>query len=334
MYTDKDIPITLAGASDVGMVREENEDSFLVRQIRRRRRGPFGIRALLVVADGMGGHVGGREASRTVVSFLEQLFAPRHQEAQAHFGDDISSFIGGVIREADSRVHEIAQGGDKPPGTTFTGAFVVDNRAFIGHIGDSRAYQIRNDEIVALTRDHSYVAHLVSEGKLSPEEAKHFPQKNILMRSLGTEGGVETDEPREVNVMDGDVLVLCTDGLWDLVSDREIVSVVQDHRDLDKACTKLIRIAKARGGHDNITVALARFGSFKRGRAASLTRVLDIVSLGSPDRFRTMLVRGLLYGSVFILSAVLILIVLFVLNESSVLRVPLPFEALKKMLTK
>ncbi len=333
MYTHKDIPVTLAGASDVGLVREENEDSFLIRHIKRRQRGPFEIRALLIVADGMGGHVGGQEASRTVVSFIDQLFTPRHRDAQAHFGDDIFSFIGGVIREADVRVNEIGKGGDKPPGTTFTGAFIVDNQAFIGHIGDSRAYQIRNDEILPLTRDHSYVAHLVSEGKLSPEEAKDFPQKNILMRSLGTEGGVKVDEPRQIHVMDGDVLLLCTDGLWDLVSDKEIVAVVQDQRDLNKACRKLIRIAKSRGGHDNITVALARFGSFKKGRALSLAHLADIVSIRSPGRLGRILVRALLYGSVFILSAVLILIVLFVLNEASILRVPLPFDALKKMLT-
>jgi protein phosphatase len=326
------MPLTTAGLSDVGRVREENEDGFFCRIIRPRRRGPFGIRAVLVVADGVGGHVGGRQASGAVVSFLSDLFSPRHADAQAAFGDDIGSFIEGVIREANERVHQLGEGHPKPPGTTFTGAFIVDDRAYIGHVGDSRAYQIRNDEIIALTDDHSYVAHLVREGKLTPEEAEHSPQKNVLMRSLGTEGGVAIDEPDRAYLMDGDVLLLCTDGLWDLVSKKEIVSIVQMQKNLTKACSRLVGMANARGGHDNITVVAARFGRFRKGSAAS-SAVYGLDGRHAPGRAGRMIARIIGMGGLIVLSAVLILIALFILNELSVVTVPQPAELLKRLVS-
>jgi PPM family protein phosphatase len=332
MPTQREIPIAAAGQSDVGSVREENEDSFFVRLIKPRHRGPLAIRAVLAVADGVGGHVGGREASSAVVSLLSDLFSPRHAADQVHFGDDVDSFIEGIIREADGRVLELGGGDSKAPGTTFTVAFIVDDRAHIGHIGDSRAYQIRNDEIIALTDDHSYVAHLVREGKLSPEEARDFPQKNVLMRSLGTEGGVTIDEPGRAHLMEGDVLVLCTDGLWDLVSQKEIVSIVQGHRDLARACSRLINLANARGGHDNITVVAARLGRFTKGVA--VPPVTDeAVGFRRPGRIRRIIARSIALIGVLALSAVLILIVLFILNELAVIQFELPAQLVKGLLS-
>ncbi|MBN2224529.1 MAG: serine/threonine-protein phosphatase [Deltaproteobacteria bacterium] len=333
MSTQREIRITAAGLSDVGRVREENEDGLFVRLIGRRHRGPFAIRAVLAVADGVGGHVGGRQASQAVVSFLSDLFSVRHIGAQALFGDDVTSFIKGIIREADGRVLELVGGGDaKPPGTTFTGAFIVGDRAYIGHIGDSRAYQIRNDEIIALTEDHSYVAHLVREGRLAPEEARDFPQKNVLMRSLGTEGGVTIDEPGRVRLMDGDVLVLCTDGLWDLVSEKELVWIIQEKKDLVKACSRLIRLANARDGHDNITVVAARFGRFRKGYSAP-PGVYDPPGGRAPGRAKRMIARFAAFTGLLALSALLILIALFILNELSVVDFPLPAELLNRLIS-
>jgi PPM family protein phosphatase len=332
MSTPRELPIAAAGLSDVGRVREENEDGFFVRLIKPRHRGPFAIRAVLAVADGVGGHVGGRQASQAVVSLLSALFSPKHTDAQAGFGDDIDSFIEGIIREADSRVLELGGGDSKAPGTTFTGAFIVDDRAHIGHIGDSRVYQIRNDEILALTDDHSYVAHLVREGKLAPEEARDFPQKNVLMRSLGTQGGVTIDEPGRAHLLDGDVLVLCTDGLWDLVSEKEIVWIVQGQKDLTKACSQLIRLANARDGHDNITVVAARFGRFRKGRAVPPAGY-GPVDGRAPGRLKRIIGRCLALAGVLILSALLILIALFILNELSLVTVGLPAELLNRLIS-
>lgn len=332
MSTPREIPVTAAGLSDVGRVREENEDGFFIRLMKPRHRGPLAIRAVLAVADGVGGHVGGRQASQAVVSFLSDLFSPRHINAQSHFGDDIASFIEGIIREADSRVFELGGGDSKAPGTTFTGAFIVDDRAHIGHIGDSRAYQIRNDEIIALTDDHSYVAHLVREGRLAPEEAQNFPQKNVLMRSLGTEGGVTIDKPGQFRVMDGDVLVLCTDGLWDLVSEKEIVWIIQGQKDLTKACSQLIRLANARDGHDNITVVAARFGRLRKGHAVPPV-AYDLIGGRAPGRVKRMIARLVAFTGVLILSGLLILIALFILNELSVVNFPLPAELLNRLIS-
>ncbi len=330
--TTKELPIAAAGLSDVGRIREENEDGFFSRVIGPRHRGPFDIRAVLAVADGVGGHVGGRQASGSVVSLLSDLFAPRHVGAQAGFGDDIGSFIEGVISEADKRVLDLGGGHSKAPGTTFTGAFIVGDRAYIGHVGDSRAYQIRNDEIVALTDDHSYVAHLVREGKLTPEEAQDSPQKNVLMRSLGTEGGVAIDEPGQARFMDGDVLLLCTDGLWDLVSKREIVSIIQEQKDLMKACSRLVALANARGGHDNITVVAARFGRFRKGRAAS-PAAYGLPGRHAAGRTGRILARIIGAGGLIVLFVLLVLILLFILNELSVVTLTLPAELLKRLVS-
>ncbi len=224
-------------------------------------------------------------------------------------------------------------GGDsKAPGTTFTGAFIVDDRAHIGHVGDSRAYQIRNDEIIALTDDHSYVAHLVRQGKLSPEEAHDFPQKNVLMRSLGTEGGVTVDEPVGAHLMDGDVLLLCTDGLWDLVSKKEIVWIVQGHRDLARACSRLIDLANARGGHDNITVVAARFGRFRKVHLAP-PETYDAAGGRRSGRIGRILARSVALIGVLALSALLVLIVLFILNELAVIETGLPAQLLDRLLS-
>jgi serine/threonine protein phosphatase PrpC len=329
--TPKEIPVTAAGLTSVGRVREENEDAFFLRIIGPRHRGPFGIRAVLAVADGVGGHVGGRQASGAVVSFLADLFSPRHINAHARFGDDIDSFIEGVIREADDRVRELGGGDSKAPGTTFTGAFVVDSRAYIGHVGDSRAYQIRNDEILALTDDHSYVAHLVREGKLTPEEAEHSPQKNVLMRSLGTEGGVLVDEPVRAHLMEGDVVLLCTDGLWDLVSKKEIVSIVQERKDLARACSRLVALANARGGHDNITVVAARLGRFRKGTAAPPSDY-GLGGLRAPGRVGRLVSRIVGTAGLVVLLALLVLIVLFILNELGVVAMPLPAELLQRLI--
>ncbi len=332
MSTPREIPIAAAGKSDVGRVREQNEDGFFVRIVARRHRGPFGIRAVLAVADGVGGHVGGRQASRAVVSFLSDLFSPGHTAAQARFGDDVASFIEGVIREADARVLELGGTEEKPPGTTFTGAFIVDDYAYIGHVGDSRAYQIRNDEIIALTDDHSYAAHLVREGRLSPEEARDFPQKNVIMRSLGTEGGVTVDEPGHARLLSGDVLVLCTDGLWDLVSEKEIVWIVQGERDLARACARLIRLANARGGHDNITVAAARLGRRQRGYIAR-PETYDRAAERPPRRIGRVIARLFALAGLLVLSALLIVITLFILNELGVMSFPLPAEILGRLIS-
>jgi hypothetical protein len=152
------------------------------------------------------------------------------------------------------------------------------------------------------------------------------------MRSLGTEGGVTIDEPGRVPLMDGDVLVLCTDGLWDLVSEKEIVWIIQEQKDLTKACSRLIRLANARDGHDNITVVAARFGRFRKGRAVPPS-AYDLDDGRTHGRGKPMIARFVAFTGVLLLSALLILIALFILNELSVVKFPLPAELLNLLIS-
>ena len=270
MRSGDELKITLGGKTDVGRVREKNEDSFVGMTINEGDRGDFGVRAVLVVADGMGGHVGGDVASKTAIRTVMDIMRPSGPPRLESLGTNIREAVAGVVRAADEQVRKAGSGGDKPPGTTFTSVFVAGNRAYIGHVGDSRAYHLRNDEIVPVTEDHSFVGKLLREGKLTPEEAKNFPQKNIILRSLGAGEPVTVDEPVELFLQDGDVLFLCSDGLWDLVGEEEILGVFHGERNIQRACERLVDLANLREGHDNITAVAAQFGRFKRNRALAL----------------------------------------------------------------
>jgi len=267
MGPEDELKITLGGKTDIGRVREKNEDSFMAMTINEEDRGSLGVRAVLVVADGMGGHVGGDVASRTAIRAVMDALRPSGYSRLETLGATMREAVAGIVRVADERVREAGGGGDKPPGTTFTSVFVSENRAYIGHVGDSRAYHIRNDEIVPVTEDHSFVGKLIREGKLTLEEAKDFPQKNIILRSLGAGEPVTVDEPTELFLQDGDILFLCSDGLWDLVSEDEILGAFHGERSIQKACDRLVDLANFREGHDNITAVAALFGKFQRNRA-------------------------------------------------------------------
>ncbi|MBN1573607.1 MAG: serine/threonine-protein phosphatase [Deltaproteobacteria bacterium] len=298
------LPITFSWRTDTGKVRENNEDSFLA--LRQAGKNPLNIRSVLIVADGMGGHVGGDRASSSVVRFVDEIFKPKSVSKLDKFIGKEDKAIVSIIKAADKRVRDLS-GGDthKAPGTTFTGAFIIDNKALIGHVGDSRAYHIRNDEIVQVTEDHSYVASLVRDGKLTPEEAKDFPHKNVILKSLGSGESLKVDPPRKINLLDGDILLLCSDGLWDLVSDTEILSIIHKSKSIKIASDRLIKLANHRGGHDNITVVMAEFGQLKRNpKLFSDLKELPRIQPLSNKNF-----RNLLKGILVLLSILLVFII-------------------------
>jgi PPM family protein phosphatase len=307
-------PITLVAATDRGLVREKNEDAYIAMTIEQPDQNPFAIRALVAVADGMGGHVGGDLASRAAIRLLDDIFAKKGGGGLADF-PDIESAVMATIFEADRRVREVGGGGPKPPGTTLTAAFIVGDDAYIGHIGDSRAYQIRHDEIVAVTEDHSYVGQLVREGKMSPDEARRSPQKNILIRSLGAGEAPEVDRPCRVKLLDGDILMLCTDGLWDLVTEEEIVSIIHAEKTLRRAIDQMIELAKARGGHDNITVVCAEIGRFERDAALGL-RVPGKDNGAVSRRRGIRLVRAVITGVVILLAILFSVLVAVIVDPA------------------
>ncbi|HEV2723153.1 MAG TPA: Stp1/IreP family PP2C-type Ser/Thr phosphatase [Thermoleophilaceae bacterium] len=226
-----------AGLTDVGRQREANEDNFVC--------GP-----LFAVADGMGGAQAGEVASRMAVDVLVR---------GDHDGGTPEERLTRVIRRANTQIHELAERDEsrRGMGTTATAAIVEGRDVTVGHVGDSRAYRLRDGELEQLTRDHSLVAELVRSGQLSEEAAENHPQRSVITRALGPEAEVEVDAHSHV-ACDGDVYLLCSDGLTSMISGAEIAGILRAAGSLEEAARNLVRAANQSGGKDNITVVLFR----------------------------------------------------------------------------
>ena len=224
--------------TDTGRQRRANEDSLLARA------------PLFVVADGMGGARAGEVASRMAVEMLARGVgdAPEPEAALAT-----------LVREANARIYERSHlhADQAGMGTTLTALYVGANRVTIAHVGDSRAYRIRDGELERLTDDHSLVDELVREGRLTPEEAVEHPQRSVITRALGPESAVDVDtETFEARA--GDVYLLCSDGLTTMVGEEGLEEVLSEHAHLREVGEALIAAANDAGGRDNITVVLVR----------------------------------------------------------------------------
>jgi protein phosphatase len=221
------------GLSDAGRKRRRNEDAWVCHP------------PLFAVADGMGGARGGEIASRVAATAL----------GESVDGSGESRVVA-LIQEANRQVYERAQGDSDTSGmgTTITLALFEDGIVSIGHVGDSRAYLIRDQKVEQLTEDHSLVAELVRTGRLSPEEAEVHPQRSVITRVLGTDPEVDVDV-FSIQAKPGDLFLLCSDGLTSMVDDATILDVVERQReDLDAIAKELIAAANRSGGEDNITV--------------------------------------------------------------------------------
>src|SRR5581483_4702787 len=244
--------VEFADLSDIGCQRDQNEDSSAYwepsseEQLQSKGR-------LAVIADGMGGYEGGQEASRMAVQTICETYA--NSEVADHQVALVNS-----MRAAHKRIRNFAL--DHPDffgmGTTCTAACIFADRLHYAHVGDSRLYLVRDGKIAQLTHDDSYVARLVDSGALRPEEAENHPQRHILTAALGIseEPAFETP-PAPLALQSSDTLLLCTDGLWGTVSNDELKEYVNS-RNASEACRELVRLAKERGGPDNITVQLLR----------------------------------------------------------------------------
>ncbi|HSB37617.1 MAG TPA: Stp1/IreP family PP2C-type Ser/Thr phosphatase [Gaiellaceae bacterium] len=240
--------VQVASVTDTGRRRRHNEDAFVCEP------------PLFAVADGMGGAQAGEVASNLAAAALRG-------EGSREGGEER---VDELIQEANRRVYErqtqdsSAQG----MGTTMTVALVEDGRVAIGHVGDSRAYLIRNRGLEQLTEDHSLVAELVRSGRLSPEEAEAHPQRSVITRALGTDPDVDVDT-FSVETRPGDLFLLCSDGLTSMVDDETILREVERNRsDLDAAATALVRAANKGGGEDNITVVFFEIAGDEAGDTA------------------------------------------------------------------
>jgi serine/threonine protein phosphatase PrpC len=224
--------------SDTGRQRRANEDSLLARA------------PLFVVADGMGGAQAGEVASRIAVeSFLDGL--PGEQPAEQSLAT--------LAQAANARIHELSHSNMEHAGmgTTLTAVYVGEEEVAIAHVGDSRAYCVRDGELLRLTDDHSLVDELMRQGRLTPEEAVEHPQRSVITRALGPEGSVEVDT-RSFSARDGDVYLLCSDGLTTMLAEERILELVRASRTLREAGEALVAAANEAGGRDNITVVLLR----------------------------------------------------------------------------
>lgn len=250
--------LTYGIASDIGIVRNNNEDACFGMQwhsITVDNRPDFG---LFVVADGMGGHLDGERASGVAVQtlaaeMLDSIYVPMLKNFNAGSGPTILEALVNASERANRAVIKRVPGG----GTTLTAVAIVGNLAYLVHVGDSRAYLLHEDMIEQITTDHTLVQRLIEMNELTLAEAEHYPQKNVLYRALGQNEQLKMERLIRTLPPASNVLI-CTDGLWDLVEDETIHSVTADAKSPQEACNSLVRLANDRGGGDNISVIVFR----------------------------------------------------------------------------
>lgn len=248
--------------TDVGIVRQANEDSG--RHTRPndaeilRRKG-----TLTVVADGMGGHLAGEVASEMAVELISDFY----------YNDDsraTGAALKNAIENSNQIIYNTANADEKlfGMGTTVVALVVQNSTAFIAHVGDSRVYRLRGQEFDQITLDHSQVMEMVKYNLISLDEARTHPDKNVILRALGTQPEVEAELSEPLAIEPNDTFLLCSDGLSDMLEDLEIKAVLHSAKDIFQAGEQLINLANERGGHDNITVGLVKLSD---GAAAQTT---------------------------------------------------------------
>ncbi len=248
--------VIAAGETNVGMKRTHNEDNLML----------IDDDHLYVVADGMGGHASGEVASQMAIDTLRDFFSATSADPEATWPYKMDKSRGyeenrliTSIKLANLKIYEAAQRNAKlrGMGTTLVGILVVEEGVLVAHVGDSRVYRLRNGVLQQLTEDHSLLNDYIKMKRLSEEEIKNFPHKNVIVRALGMKESVKVDTQID-RPQPGDIYVLCSDGLCGPASDEEIQQVISSHSDLKTASNKLIETANGNGGPDNITVVLAK----------------------------------------------------------------------------
>ncbi|MDC0669658.1 Stp1/IreP family PP2C-type Ser/Thr phosphatase [Nannocystis radixulma] len=247
--------VRFAGKTDIGLVRAHNEDSLLIpREM-----------ALAVVSDGMGGHAAGDVASRITVETIDQHYRDTARSGPNTWPFKLPSLeiekqrMSVAIQLANSNIFATAaaDGSKKGMGCTVDAIYFNQGRFFIGHVGDSRVYRIREGRIQMLTEDHSLLNDYLRMKELSGDEGVHFPQKNVVVRALGLADQVHVDVIADA-FMVGDVFLLCSDGLSGMLDDRVLLDIITARDSLDTSCNELIKAANDAGGNDNITAILIR----------------------------------------------------------------------------
>ncbi|MEW5909924.1 MAG: Stp1/IreP family PP2C-type Ser/Thr phosphatase [Thermodesulfobacteriota bacterium] len=277
----------VVGKTDTGCIRNHNEDAFLIRRFDSDDSTHLPS-LLAVVADGVGGRLGGRQASSASVNAIREFF-------ETHLHDHPDELLIHAIEESHRFLKEMSARDPelKGMGTTCTAVWASGIEAYVGHVGDSRAYLIRNGESTQITEDHTLVHRLLKEGKISDQEALNHPDKNIILQAVGASDAIDVDL-FHVALESEDILLLCSDGLHGLVTDHEMAELL-GKIPLDEAPDRLISLAKERGGHDNITTVIIKAfqnaekiqpGEFQITPDASDTKKHPVVKSRSGKKYR------------------------------------------------
>lgn len=274
----KPLTVRYFGLTDAGKVRPGNEDQFLVAVMRKamlieqtslaQARTQYADEQghLFLVADGMGGHEGGEEASALTIETIQE-FALNTLKWFFHLGgaeeQDVLTEFQQALRRADARV--FAEAAEHPElrgmGTTVTLAYSLMDQLFIAHVGDSRCYLLRGGELYQLTQDHTLVEELVRHGTVPAEQARRHQLRHVITNAVGGPNrGIRVDA-HKVDLEAGDCVLLCTDGLTEMVADDQIAAVLQAEPDPQRACERLVAQANALGGEDNVTAVVVRYSA-------------------------------------------------------------------------
>ena len=265
------VHILAASDSDAGNVRrsEPNEDSTLVLQLQRVHESMATPVGVFIIADGMGGHDNGQGASRMAINVIsdkivrELLMPPLETEKNAGLTASVTpmeedALIGvfkGAVEEANNVLVQTNQHDKTDMGSTITGFMIVGDSAFIINVGDSRTYMLREGTLYQLTNDHSLVAQLLAGGLIEPDDVYTHPQRSQIFRSLGDKMNVQVDDFKQ-QLLPGDILLSCSDGIWEMVRNPQITDILTNAHDPQTACTQLIEAANANGGEDNVSAVV------------------------------------------------------------------------------
>ena len=257
--------IVVGHLTDPGRKRSNNEDAYLVLVPPDV---PPQVEGILVVADGMGGHQAGEVASNLAVQTVSTRLGKRGISQQpGNAGSGYPNVLKDIVEEAHRSILSESQGERQGMGTTLTLGLIEGGRLHLAHVGDSRAYMLRDGELKQLSQDHSWVGEEVRAGRLKPEEAESHPRRNLLTRALGADENLLVDT-ETFPLKEGDQLLLCSDGLHGVVSDQEIADILGSKAEPQSQCDRLVQLANEKGGPDNVTVVLARIGPVDGGSDA------------------------------------------------------------------
>jgi serine/threonine protein phosphatase PrpC len=293
------------GLTDQGKVRTTNEDQFLIAtllkalQVERTSLPQPKVQHssdrshLFVVADGMGGHAGGEKASALAIDSVESFILETFKwfvQCKGEEEDKVMADFQQALGHANARV--LAEAAERPEfrgmGTTLTLAYSLNDELFVAHVGDSRCYLCRQGLLYRLTRDHTLVEEMVRNGLLAADEAVHHRWRHVITNAVGANSPEVKVEVHKVRLEDGDRVLLCSDGLTNMVPEDKINRILQMHAEPKQACLQLVTRANEAGGKDNITVVVAHFRAAKRSEASvgNRTEVVEAVSNAVPFEAR------------------------------------------------